>query len=124
MLAWKICLNRALSVASSNGPVLARTKASSICCSRTGSYWDIPRAVCSAPISAAIVARWESSSMMLRLRSSMRARRLWIFCDMTNSTLADAHDQDGQLEQHDEGYPDEREVERISGRRDYRRDCQ
>src|SRR5690606_6214437 len=113
MLAWKICLNRAFRVASSNGPALAATNASSICCSRTGSYCDMPLAVCSLPISAATDARSESSSRMLRFSSSMRARRLWSFCDMTNTTLADPHDQDGELEQHDEGHTDQREVEGV-----------
>src|SRR5690554_4742114 len=117
MLAWKTCLKRLFTVASSKGPLLAATSMSSICCSRTGSYCEAPAAVCSFPTSAASVARSESSSSSLRFRSSIRARRLRTFSGIPDTTLAETDHDHGHLEQGDQRDRDQGEVERVTGRR-------
>src|SRR5690606_11471738 len=115
MLAWNTCLKSDLTVASSKGPRFAATSASSISCSRTGSYCDMPAAVCRAPISAATLARSERSSRMRRFSSSIRARRLRMLSGIPDSTLAEPDHEDGDLEEDDERHRHQGEVERVAG---------
>src|SRR5690606_36001722 len=126
MLAWKICLKRLLTVPASKGPRLAATSASSISCSRTGSYCEAPSSVCSAPISAAASARRDSSSSRRRFSSSISARRLRIFSSIVHpigqrAPLGEPDDHHGQLEEHQQRDRHEGEVEGVAGGGDERR---
>src|SRR5690554_3299582 len=119
MLAWKTCLKRLLMVASSNGPSLAATRASSISCSRTGSYCEAPLSVCRAPMRCATSARLERRLSSWRLSSSMSARRLWIFSSMVHPSpvvapLRNADYGYGQFVKDQQGYRHQREVERVA----------
>src|SRR5690554_2982618 len=118
MLAWKICLKRLLMVASSNGPSLAATSASSISCSRTGSYCEAPLSVCRAPMRRATSARLESNCSSWRFSSSMSARRLWIFSSMVHPSPVDPSLRNAdydyrQLVQHEQGHGHQRQVEGV-----------